>query len=349
MKKLLLRLAAGVLAALLLTGVVALTDNTSRGTRTDGLYYQVTGIHPDAILLTVNGIPITAEEYLYCLAYDCEYLSSYVGDINWSDTLKDDMTYGEYAKLDALETVKQFAVIRSWAEKAGVTLSEKSQQALDAQDKQYTSYYGGEDAFAQQIAYQGVSKECYDSIAAMGYLYADLHNTFCDPDSTIYPSADALDAYAQENGFISFKALSWSADVDGAKSAAEKAAKKLSNAQDLDAVYMDLAEDLGMDPDGSAVTSTASDLGDTLYNAINKLDIGAVSDVIKANDMYYVVIHCDLNDRDVLSLYFDAQIKDQCAAAVVKYSSRYDNIDTAQFYTDLQAARAAMSDANSQK
>ncbi len=350
MKKTLLRFAAGILASLLLVGLVAVTDHSATGSRTDGLYYEVTGIHPDAILMQVNGMPITAEEYLYCLAYDCEYLSSYVGDIDWSDTLNDNMTYGEYAKLDSLETVKQFAVIRAWAKESGISLSEDSQAALDAQAEQYASYYGGEDAFAQQVAYQGVSQECYNDIAAMGYLYSDLHNAFCDKNSPIHPSDDEIANFADENHYISFKALSWPADATGANTAAKNASRTLKHAKDLNAAYMDLAQDIGLDTDGSATTATAADLGDALYDAISNLEIGGVSDAVKIDGMYYVLIHCKLNTRDLVSLYFDTQVKDKCNSATVTYpASLYSKINTADFYTKLQQSRAALAKENSGK
>ena len=129
MKKAWIRLAASVvLSALLVVGISA-SGILTNGHRTDGLFYQASGIRPDAELLTVNGETIDAEEYLYWLAYDCEYLAYNVQDLDFDAELSEGMTYGAYAKQDALETVKLYAVGRQWAKRGNVTLSDADREA----------------------------------------------------------------------------------------------------------------------------------------------------------------------------------------------------------------------------
>ena len=127
------RLIAGVLVSVALVGAISLTGGMKKGSRTDGLLYKASGLHPDGQLLLVNGETVTCEEYLYWLAYDCEYLSTYVQGIDWSTELTSGVTYGDYAQTDTLETVKLYSVVRAWAEEAGITLTDEDQEALDAQ------------------------------------------------------------------------------------------------------------------------------------------------------------------------------------------------------------------------
>ena len=92
MKKAWIRLAASVvLSALLVVGISA-SGILTNGHRTDGLFYQASGIRPDAELLTVNGETIDAEEYLYWLAYDCEYLAYNVQDLDFDAELSETIT-----------------------------------------------------------------------------------------------------------------------------------------------------------------------------------------------------------------------------------------------------------------
>ena len=70
MKSIIIRSLAGLLASVLLVTGVALLGNMPNGKRTDGIFYESSGIHPDAALMTVNKRPVSAEEYLYWLAYD---------------------------------------------------------------------------------------------------------------------------------------------------------------------------------------------------------------------------------------------------------------------------------------
>ena len=131
------RFAAMLVVSVLMVLWIASGDRMSAGQRTDGLYYEVTGIHPDAVLMRINGEDISAEEYLYWLAYDCEYLSNYVPNVDWSAELTAGVTYGDYAKTEALETVKLFSVVRAWVQEAGVTLTEEDQAELETQRQAY--------------------------------------------------------------------------------------------------------------------------------------------------------------------------------------------------------------------
>ena len=118
------RLIAGALASVVLVGAISLTGGMKKGHRTDGLLYEASGLHPDAELLRIDGQTVTAEEYLYWLAYDCEYLSNYVPNVDWNAEITAGVTYGDYAKTEAVETVKLYSVVRAWAQEADVTLTE---------------------------------------------------------------------------------------------------------------------------------------------------------------------------------------------------------------------------------
>ena len=58
------RFLAMLLASVLAVGIIAFATN-GEGRRTDGLYYEVTGIRPDAQIMTVDGEKVSAAEYLY--------------------------------------------------------------------------------------------------------------------------------------------------------------------------------------------------------------------------------------------------------------------------------------------
>ena len=55
------RFAAMLAVSVLMVLWIASGDRMSAGQRTDGLYYEVTGIHPDAVLMRINGEDISAE------------------------------------------------------------------------------------------------------------------------------------------------------------------------------------------------------------------------------------------------------------------------------------------------
>ena len=208
MKDLWQRIAAGVLACLVVLGAALwMTNRQNNGTRTDGLFYQASGIHPDAKLLTVDGETVTAEEYLYWLAYGCEYLTSNLGQVDWNASLTDGMTYGDYAKADALETVKLFTVIRQMAEENGISLTEEDQARLQEQKDNYAAYYGGEEAYHRQVELMGVSEEMYDRINATYLMLDHLTDLAVKEGGSLYPAPEDLLSYGDENGYVSARIL----------------------------------------------------------------------------------------------------------------------------------------------
>ena len=68
MKKLIIRALAGLLASVVLVACVSLMGNMPGGKRTGGIFYEASGIHPDATLMTVNKQPVTAEAAMWTSA-----------------------------------------------------------------------------------------------------------------------------------------------------------------------------------------------------------------------------------------------------------------------------------------
>ena len=317
MKKAWIRLAASVvLSALLVVGISA-SGILTNGHRTDGLFYQASGIRPDAELLTVNGETIDAEEYLYWLAYDCEYLAYNVQDLDFDAELSEGMTYGAYAKQDALETVKLYAVVRQWAKRGNVTLSDADREALENQRQQYITYAG-------------------------------VRQAFCTPGSALYPAQEDIDALARQGGYATSLLLYWpldGQDDDNTRLAAESFAQQLRDAQDVTAAYLDLAGQLGMeDVTEAGVTASAGDMGETLAAAVSALEPGQVSDVIDTGSALYVAVGKELDQSAVVNALFETQIKAAVADAKVEYNTRlFNKLDPGAFYTRLQEARSALS------
>lgn len=347
MKKSLYRLAASVAVSLLIVCIISASGFLTNGHRSDGLFYQASGIRPDAQLLTINGQTVEAEEYLYWLTYDCEYLSSYVSNLDFDAELSDGMTYGDYVKADALETVKLYTVVRQMAAEGGVTLTEEDQESLAQQRAEYVAYYGSEEAYQLQIRGMGISEEAFDRINEGYYLYARLYQSFCTQDSSLYPGQDALVNFAQEEGYVTTLLLYWPLDGendDSYRLAAEDFAQQLRQAEDVSATYLELAAQLGMDDvTESGVTASAEDMGETLTAALSVLEPGQVSDVIDTGNALYVAVGRELDGTVLASALFEQQVQTACSEAKVEYNQKlYDKLNVSSFFTRLLEAREAL-------
>lgn len=344
------RFVAGLIAAILLVSCISLIDGGGSGIRTDGLYYQVSGIRPDATIMTVDGEKISAEEYLYWLAYDCEYLSAYAGSLDWDEVVTGTMTYGDYVKDEVTDTMKIYAIIRQMARKGDVTLSDEDLAALDAQRRQYIEYYGGEEGYARQIQLLGVSEETFDNINSMYYLYSRVQEAFCD--GSLRPDDEELLSFAKENGLMTAKLLYLSTEglsedeIAQRRDLAQGYADKLKAADDVDALYAQFAGELGLTVSESGQTFSASETGEggeedlLLANAVAALDEGGVSDLIESGSGFYVAVRQALDLSAVADRMFSQTIESTLAEAKVKYNDAvYGKIDVGSFYTELLQAR----------
>ena len=345
------RLLAVLIALVLAVSLIAAAGGMRSGHRTDGLYYAAADIHPDAQLLKVNDDAISAEEYLYWLAYDCEYLTSYSPDLDWDAEVSDGMTYAQYAKHDAVEAVKLYTIVRQWARQANITLSDDDRAALEAQRQEYVTYYGGEEAYARQIQLLGVSAETFESINSVFYLFNQVQQQFCTPGSSLYPGDAALQSFADEQQYLTVKLLYLSTVslenqtlIDAKKTTAENYAQQLVKADDVDAVYAELAAELGLEgqypENGLTLSANDTSLDAELLSAIQALSEGEVSDVISCDNGFYVAVRMPLDREAVAAEYFNLQLQQARDSAKVEYNDKlYDPIDVAAFYSALQQQR----------
>ena len=337
-----IRFLAGVIASAVLVGAFALTGGMKNGKRTDGLLYQASGLHPDGELLLIDGQTVTAEEYLYWLAQDCDYLAGQVEGLDWDAAVTEDMTFGAYAKADALEAVKQHAVVRAWAGEAGIGLTDADKAEMEAQRQQYVTYYGSEESFLQRLAVMGVSEAAWDMIQTGQYLYRNLYEAFCTPGSGLYPDEASLADYAAAQGYMSVYAVTVTDDDDAEGVAADLLARWQA-AEDKEGEYAAICEELGQEV-GSAVTLAAVE-GDPLSDAIAALEEGGMDAVIDPYEdgTCYVVMRTETDMSAVAQTYFDVLWEQRVQDAVVVVNTKlYDTIDTGAFYEKLTQLRAAL-------
>ena len=318
MKKLIIRALAGLLDSVLLVAGVALVGNMPNGKRTDGIFYQASGIHPDAALMTVNKRSVSAEEYpdppvlqlglnslyalsralcppeqikavfelrLMCLAGYEPDLSSYMGSVDFDAAVSGGLTYGQYAMEDAQRTVVLYAVVRQWAQEAGITLSEESQAQLDAQRQQYVTYYGGEEGYAKQLELMGLTDEGFQQINQVYFLYSELYKAYCTSGGALRPSDEEIAAFAQSGGYCTFLPLYWSITGDEATDAAtlaqaQEAAARLRSAEDVTAAYLQIAQELALQASETGETAAVQDLDSSVAAVLTALAEGQVSDVV---------------------------------------------------------------------
>lgn len=336
------RLAAGVLATVILVGAFALTGGMKGGKRTDGLLYQASGLRPDGELLLVNGETVTCEEFLYWLDYDCQYLSGYIPDLDWNAALTEDMTYGDYALEDVLQTVKLYSVVRQWAAESGTELTEEVQAALVQERADMVSYYGSEEAYQYQLAYQGITDEFQQYISETVYLYRLLYQRFCTPGDALYPADAELESYAEAQALMTALIVTVPAG-DEAEETANDIAKRLAEADDVAAEHAAICTEL--EQEVSSAITVADVAGDGLSDAIAALAVGEVSQPVSpyGDGTYYIAVRQELDLPAVAEVYFDEALTARRESARITLNDDlYGKLNVADFCERMADLRAAM-------
>lgn len=337
-----IRFIAGVLASVVLVGAFALTGGMKGGKRTDGLLYQASGLHPDGEILSIGGQPVTCEEYLFWLAMACQNVAASVPGEGWSAPISEGgLSYAEYAKVDAVEAVKQYAVVRLWAEQAGVTLSDSDRAAMESQRQQLIEYYGGEEGYRQQLALMGLSQEMNNSIEETQYLYRSLYQAFCTPGTDLYPDDQTLLAYAEQQGYMSAYVITLTGE--NAETMAADLLERWQKAEDPAGEYEAICQELQQDAGGAVTLVEVT--GDALCEAVVAAEIGEIFSVIDpyGDGSCFLVLRTDTDLAAVAETYFDVLFDEKLStAAVVTNSKLYDSLDAGAFYEKLSALRTEL-------
>lgn len=350
---LLIRFLAGLAAALLLAGGVALSGGMSGGRSTQGLYYQVSGLHPDGVIMTVNNSKITAEEYLYWINYFCDYNSSYLSYMGITDLdgeLSQGMTAGQYIAQQSREQAEamviQNAVIKGWAEEVGITLTEEDLADMADQRAEAVASLGGEEAFTAYLKNLGITEDLITEITSYGYLVQHLSDLYIAPGGALRPSDEELLAEAAEHGVTTARILVISNEADtSATELARQYADRIAQAENLEAEFDAVAEELGQAPDFTLYHSHDED--DALSAALLALEDGQFTGVVESGDVCYLAIRTPMDMDGLANLVFNEAAEARIENAVVSYNDELLNaLDVEGFYKSLVAARTA--DANGQ-
>ena len=342
MKK--IRILAGVLTAVLLLALLS----GCGGRKPEGLFYEASGIDPKSTIAAVNGREITAEEYLYWLAYECERIAADRSSIKWDGVIDNGITYGEYAKRTALSDVVQYAVVRTLAEKNGVTLSQEDRETLEQEKAQDVERAGGQEEYLRHLAMMGISEETYDAINESRLLVNRLMELGATEGSPVYPTEQELASFSQGKNYATVRLIALpTAGLDERARDNQQAtladcAAQIREADDPIAKLAELSKSLGQS-DGDVDQTLGSDIIDpTLMKAVSELKEGEVSDVITTAGAMCVALRRPLDMGAIARECFAKKLSQARTTAKVEVSQDYKTLDVGKFYPALVELRKTM-------
>lgn len=331
---LIIRFLIGLAASLLICSGMIMTEKIGSN---KPLIQQASGLKGTETVMTVDGEPVSAEEYLYLVSYSAQTLT-YYGITDLNTELGEGYTAADYVREQAESQAAQQAVIRKWAKDVNVTLTEEDQAAMQAQKDAY-----GED-LEKVLKINGISEAQYDQLMSTSALYNRLYAAYCGEGGEMRPSDSDLSAMAEDHGlmtadvlFISTAQLDDAAKAD-AKALMEDYARQIAAADDKAAAFAALEA-------GENVTVNAGVTYDgcdetALNTALAALAEDEVSGVIEDENGYYVALRRATDLNAAAEMAFGEDMSARMTNAQTAYNEAvYSKIDVAAYYTRFSAAQ----------
>lgn len=380
------------LAALLAAGLLATGLSACNKAEEPTAIEKVSGLAPETTMFTVDGQPVTAADYCYWLTYNMDYVSAYIysgEEPVWTDDAVDGMTVEEYVRNVSMETAKTYRVVTNKAAEYGCVLSEEEEAELDAQMTEMVSNYGenewtaaleagtvseemteeekaawkaenGQIAFDNALDAQTVGSTELRSIAGIYKLYSQtLPEKLFASDGPYPVTAETFQAWAEENGYYSFKHILLStrddanqplddaskveirarlqAILDEIRSSADPAAA-------FDTAMHQNSEDTGLAyyPDG--YFAAPGEMVVPVETAAQALATGEISEIVESDFGYHIILRIEnIDSEENRALYqnklYEELFEQWVDEAQVEETEALTNLDLSAYFTNLTALR----------
>ena len=331
-------------------------------------------------VMTVDGVDVSAEEYLYWLGYATEYVGYYqFGDpaaIDWEmDTGNGTVT--EYLINNARDLAVFNQVIRNQCTERNITLTDEEKAELDQQLADAVETSGGQDAF--ELALKEVNRT-EDGLRSMyeasNFLYASLQNQLFPAQDASALTAEELAQWAADNGkmqvkHILFKTVDDSGnalsdeEIAAARQKAEDTLAQLQASDDMENLFDQLMNELSEDGRYSDGTLGAPDgyffgegeMVQEFEDAAKALGEHELSGIVETSYGYHILLRLPVDTemaREAWASEQDAtlstQMNDQMTAwmdeAVIETNDTFSSIDPKDYYERLSAYREQLAAAN---
>lgn len=328
----------------------------------EGLVYEKTGIAPDTAAVLADGNEISFDLYLYWLCHSTRRIESYLKqngmDLDWDYEISQSTSVLDYVRIDALNSVRYFAVIESMAKEYAVSLSDADKAALQEQKDAYIAKLGSEEEYLRQIALLGLRPEIYERINAAGRLYSDLYDLYVTEGSRLYASDEDVAAYAEAQGAVTADQIllltmdmttkeRYSQDIIDAKIALiEDIYHRLCDSERPQELFQELAdeysEDIGRQNYPNGYTYMPGAMIKEFETAAEQLKPGEFSLITESVYGFHIIMRKELDvsaaAAGMRNTYFDALIAARVNAMTIEMNPQLEQLNIPAYYSAFSDA-----------
>lgn len=339
-----------------------------------GVFYELTGIAPETPVMTVSGVEITAEEYLYWLSYLCAsteyniisynayygYYANLVNDdgsINWDGEYQEGKTLAEYVREEAEATIRFYTAIEIMAQKYNAGLDAEDLSTIANNMNAAIQELGGQEEFNRYLEKLGICQETFQDLSASSHLFDNLLLLVLEEGTDLYLAPENYNKYAFYADHIllmtidatSGKPLS-ADEIQNRKNRMEDYLSQLKASDDLLATFNQLAdqysEDTGRATNPEGYIFTPGTMVESFESAVAALEPGQISDIVESDYGYHIILRKDLlegleadpEQRVALAeTHLTTLLTILANDATVEVSKLVKDIDVTEFYTAYEA------------
>lgn len=319
------------------------------------------GFPDSTALLTVDGVDVTAEEYLYWLGNMTSYyemMVAYSGSLfNLDEAISDDgTTWDQQLKEIAYQNCVLLAVSPEAAAKYGVTLDEADLAEVKEQRETRLENAGGEEEYARQLQSMGISDRAAYRLDLAAALFTKLQEVYLEKVKSADDPEGITDqemaAYLEQEGILRAKHIllltkdmNTGEEYDDAKKAEQKAkaedilAQLRQDPSKFDQLMNENSEDSGLSSYPDGYLFGPGEMVEPFENGTKALEVGAISDIIESTFGYHIILRldadCDESREDCAMWKFNTMMDEWVTNAVVEKKPEYDSFSTKDYYTPL--------------
>lgn len=332
-------------------------------------------------VMTVDGVDVSAEEYLYLL----DRVTQYVGVMNFGATSAIDWdmdtgngTVSEYITQNAINQELLYQTIRKQCADRNITITADEEIKLEQEIADIIESMGGQEEFELSLKANNCSEDNLRGIyETFDFLYVSLQNQLFPAQDASALTAEELAQWAADNGkmqvkHILFKTVDDSGnplsdeEKEAARQKAEDTLAQLQASDDMENLFDQLMNELSEDGRYSDGTLGAPDgyffgegeMVQEFEDAAKALGEHELSGIVETSYGYHILLRLPVDTemaREAWASQQDAtistQMNDQMTAwmdeAVIETNDTFSSIDPKDYYERLSAYREQLAAANS--
>ena len=339
-----------------------------------GVFYELTGIAPETPVMTVSGVEITAEEYLYWLSYLCAsteyniisynayygYYANLVNDdgsINWNGEYQEGKTLAEYVREEAEATIRFYTAIEIMAQKYNAGLDAEDLSTIANNMNAAIQELGGKEEFTRYLEKLGICQETFQDLSASSHLFDNLLLLVLEEGTDLYLAPENYNKYASYADHILLMTIDTTSgkplsadEIQNRKNRMEDYLSQLKASDDLLATFNQLAdeysEDTGRATNPEGYIFTPGTMVESFESAVAALEPGQISDIVESDYGYHIILRKDLlegleadpEQRVALAeTHLTTLLTILANDATVEVSKLVKDIDVTEFYTAYEA------------